>query len=265
MPILPSRPLPLAENVLSARRRKALLLSVLFVAFGGAFGAGTFWLARQAWRERVVWSRGSEGRLLKLGGKVETTSKLGLDLFYDYRLEVVYADASGATRPAKVEFETLWKPIDTSARASIRYLADDPGHPVLSWPIEAGAWRWGMPILIAALTLLFASAAIATPRVQARAAASLRAAAEDGEEVLYPVLSVGNYKGTWTVRYETSPGVKATASGPDAPLVVERDGRQHVVALRSPRGGPPVVVPADLALFAFDAATREAIASRLRS
>jgi hypothetical protein len=265
MGILPARPLLLAENVLSARRRKALLLSAVFIVFGCAAGAGTAWFARQAWRERVVWSRGAEGRLLKLGGKVETTSKLGIDFFYDYRLDLVYADASGVSRPAKVEFETVWKPIDTSAPASIRYLSEDPEHPVLSWPIQAGGFRWGLPLLLAAIALLFGCAAVATPRVQARAEAALRDAAQDGEEILYPLLSASSYKGNWTIRYETSPGVKATASGRDAPLIVEREGRQHVVALRSPRATSPVLVPADLAVFAFDLTTRQAILERIRA
>jgi hypothetical protein len=259
MGILPPRPLPLAEQVLTARRRKALLLAALFVAFGAGFGAGTGWFFREALRERTVWQNGEEGQLLELGGKVETTSKFGIEFFYDYHLDVVYASASGTPRSAKVEFGTVWKPIDDKAPARIRYLAADPEHPTLSWAIDAGLSRWGMPLLMAGLTLMFLLAAMSTPRLQARAQASLRAAAEDGEELLFPLLSVASHKGTWTVRYEPAPGTKATLSGPDAPLVVEHDGRKHVVTLRSPRATTVVLVPGDLAVFAFDAATRDEI------
>jgi len=265
MDILPPRPLLLAENVLAARRRKARILSALFVLVGCAAGAGAFWSGKQAWRERVVWSRGAPGRLVQLGGKVQTTSKLGLKLFYDYRLDVVYADASGVSRPAKVEFETVWRPIDTDAPASIRYLSEDPAHPTLSWSIEAGGYRWGMPLLATGLVLLFFAAAISVPAVQARNESSLRAVAEDGEEVLFPVVSISSYKGTWTVRYESAPGIKASASGSDAPLVIEREGQKHVLALRSPRARAPVLVPADLGVFAFDLQVREAIVKRIRS
>jgi hypothetical protein len=254
----------LAETVLSARRRKARILASIFLVFGCACVAGAAWFSRLASHERAVWLQGSEGRLLKLGGKVETRSELGVKLFYDYRLDVVYADAEGTERATKVEFETVWKPVDTKAPASIRYLAADPAHPTLSWAIDAGGWRWGMPALMAALALLFLFAAISAPRMQARAEASLRAAAEDGEEVLHPLLSLSSYRGNWTVRYESAPGVKATASSRDAPLIVEREGRKHVVALHSPRSRAPVLVPEDLRLFDFDADTREQIGQRVR-
>ena len=264
MGILPARPLPLAEKVLSVRRRKARILAAVFVVFGCACVAGAVWLSRVAAHERTVWLQGSEGRLLKLGGKVESRSELGVKIFYDYRLDVVYADAQGTERAAKVEFETLWKPVDTKSPASIRYLATDPSHPTLSWSIDAGGWRWGMPALIAGLALLFLFAAISSPRMQARAESSLRAAAEDGEEVLHPLLSVSSYKGNWTIKYETSPGVKKTASSRDAPLIVEREGRQHVLLLQSPRSSKPVLVPGDLSVFDFDMATREQIGQRVR-
>lgn len=264
MEILPPRPLPLAESVLSARRRKARRLAAAFVALGCACGAGAFWFSHDAFRERAVWSQGDEGRLLKVGGQVKETSELGIKLFYDYRLDVVYADISGAQRKARVEFETIWKPVDTKAPASIRYLSADPEHPTLSWAIEAGGYRWGMPALIAGLALLFLFAAISTPRMQARTEDRLRAAAEDGEEVLFPVLSLHSYKGNWTVRYQPAPGTKATASIREPPLLVERLGRKHVLALRSPRGGAPALVPEDLSVFAFDAATLEQIRQRLR-
>jgi hypothetical protein len=146
----------------------------------------------------------------------------------------------------------------------VRYLPADASHPVLSYAIDAGVARWGQPLLMAALVVLFLVGAVSSPRVQARAQAALRAVAEDGEELLHPLLSLRHYKHNWTARYETAPGVSATASGPDEPLIVVRDGRRHVLALRSMRTSAHVLVPADLAVFAFDAPTREAIAQRVR-
>src|SRR5258708_18540617 len=153
MSILPARPLRLAESVLSARRRKALLLAGLAALVGAGFWAGCFWLGSEVWRERKVWQRGEEGQLLSLKGKVRTSSKLGVDFFYDYDLDVVFADAAGARHSGKVEFGTTWKPVDTSRPASLRFLREDPAHPVLSYAIEAGFPRWPFPAVAAPVRL----------------------------------------------------------------------------------------------------------------
>src|SRR5262249_29984958 len=150
---------------------------------------------------------------------------------------------------AAVEFDTFWKPVDQGGGGELHYLPEDPQHPALSYSIDAGLYRWGLPILLCLMGLLMPAGGTLLPRQEGERAGLLREVAEDGEEVLYPLLRASSYRQTWTVVYETSPGAKATWSSSDEPLIALRDGKQHVVALRSPRSGTAVLMPKTLAVF----------------
>jgi len=265
MGILPPRPLPLAENILASRRHKAALLGAFVALVAVGLGAGSWWLGGEAWHERKVWREGETGRVLSLKGKVVAESYVFVEMFYEYDLQVVFADVAGAQHAVNVKFGTTWNRVDDSKPAQLRYLPGDPDHPVLSYSVEAGFARWALPAMLAALGILMVFGAFHMPRANARTEAALREAAQDGEEVLYPLLTVTHYKSVWTVRYEASPGVKATSSGPEEPLIAVRDGQRYVVALRSPRGAKPVLIGAELLVFELGLAERAAIAERLKS
>jgi hypothetical protein len=264
MGILPPRPLKIAESHLAVRRRTARGLTVVVVLAGAGFSVGSWWFGREVLRERKVWREGQEGRVLSMSGQVNTESWVFIDMSYEYDLKVVYADVAGVQHAANVKFDTFWKQVDSSRPAGLRYLAADFDHPVLSYAIEAGFTRWVMPLLMGACALFMLVVGPTMPRFHARKEAALRLAAEDGEELLLPLVSATPFKKAWTVFYEPSPGVKVRDSLPEEPLIVVRDGKKYVVALRSPRGGKPVLMGAELLAFELGLAERNAIAERLR-
>jgi hypothetical protein len=258
MGILPERPLRVSEPFFAARRKRLLILELALALLSIGCAVAAVWLTRTAWRERVVWQTGVEGRLLSSSGKLLTTSKFGVTVFYDYRLDVAFADAKGLRHAAHVEFETLWTPVDQRSPLSLRYLPADPSRPTLSWAIDAGGWRWGMPIMTWVMLAVFVLGGFETYRRQMGRERALREVALDGEEVLFPLLSVSRYRQTWTVRYERTPGFSVNAHEPAPPLITLRDGKQYLVALRSPRGGDPVLLPEDLRMFEISATDRAA-------
>jgi hypothetical protein len=258
MGILPERPLRVSEPFFAARRRRLLFLELALALLSIGCAVAAVWLTRTAWGERVVWQTGVEGRILSFSGQLHTTSKLGVTVFYDYRLDVAFADAAGGRRAAHVEFETLWTPVDQRRPLSLRYLPGDPSRPTLSWAIDAGGWRWGMPILLWVMLAVFVLGGFESYRRQMGRERALREVALDGEEVLLPLLSVSRHRQTWTVRYERTPGFGVNAHEAAPPLTALRDGKQYLVALRSPRGGDPVLLPEDLRVFEMSAIDRAA-------
>jgi hypothetical protein len=238
MGILPERPLRVSETFLAARRRRLFILELAIALLSIGCAVAAVWLTSTAWRERVVWQTGVEGRVLGISGKLETTSKLGVTVFYDYRLDVTFAGAEGAQHAAHVEFETVWTPVDQRWPLSLRYLPADPSRPTLSWAIDAGGFE--------------------SYRRQIGRERALREVALDGEEVLFPLLSVSRHRQTWTVRYERTPGFGVNAHEGAPPLTALRDGKQYLVGLRSPRGGDPVLLPEDLRVFEMSADDRAA-------
>jgi len=254
----PSVRCALSEPFFAARRKRLLILELALALLSIGCAVAAVWLTRTAWRERVVWQTGMEGRLLSSSGQLHTTSKFGVTVFYDYRLDVAFADAAGARHAAHVEFETLWTPVDQRWPLSLRYLPADPSRPALSWAIDAGGWRWGMPIMIWVMLAVFVLAGLESYRRQIGREGALREVALDGEEVLLPLLSMSRHRQTWTVRYERTPGASVNAFEAAPPLIALRDGKQYLVALRSARGGDPVLLPEDLRVFEMSASDRAA-------
>src|SRR2546430_8850310 len=89
MALLPaSRPLELDPRALAQRRLRNFGVTAVLVAMGAAFCAGSVVSARQVIGERLLWSRGTQGKLVHLSGRGGETQKLGVTLFYDYDLDV---------------------------------------------------------------------------------------------------------------------------------------------------------------------------------
>src|SRR2546430_16714933 len=88
MALLPaSRPLELDPRALAQRRLRNFGVTAVLVAMGAAFCAGSVVSARQVIGERLLWSRGTQGKLVHLSGRGGETPKLRVTPFYDYDLD----------------------------------------------------------------------------------------------------------------------------------------------------------------------------------
>ena len=250
MGLLPPRPLRLDSKVLSRRRLKKTALAAFVGVVGLGFTVGCVFFAREVLEERRLWNQGTEGRILNYSGRVEESRLLFLTFAYDYKLDVSWMDARGARRNGPSRFSLMFKPIAKDDEPSLRYDPSAPDRFVLSWAALGGFPRYGWPLFFAALALLMVGGAIAMVRTERQRARALRMCAEDGEEVLGRVEKTWQYKGTHHVHYRLPDEPKLRKYQGDAPLILEREGGQHVLLLRSPRAPDALyLVEADLRSF----------------
>lgn len=234
---------------------------------GGGFATGCFFFTREVLEERSVWEHGVAGQIVNLSGEVTERSKLGITLFYEYELHVEYLDREGGTHRGKSEFDLLWSPLpEDSPDPTLRYDPQSPDRFVLSAPIEAGLSRWGMSILMGTLGALMLGALVPTFRNHQKKMRWIELCAEDGEEILAPLISATRVQGNITVKYslpDRSKPVDDVLTG--EPLILTLEGGPHLVVLRSPRDlESHLVIPVDLAPFTIAPETREEILKKAR-
>lgn len=266
MSLLPPRPLRLDERALRVRRLKKLALNAFVLAVGLAFCGGAVWFTRELLAERALWDRGTEGRVLQLSGKVQEHGKLGLTFFYDYQLDVRWADVQGQEHVGKTSFTRMFKAVpDRDPGLALRYDPSAPDQFVLSWAAKGGLARDGMPMMCAALGLLMLLGTVAMVRGERHRSETLRICAEDGEEFLCRVEKMWEYKRSHHVHYRLPDDGRLRKYVGDRPLVLVRDGVRHVLALRSPRApDAPFLVDADLSSFELSRDERTRIFDALR-
>jgi hypothetical protein len=266
MALLPPRPLRLDSRALARRRLRKLGLNALVAGVGLAFSVGAVFLTREVLGERALWDRGAEGRILRLSGKVEETQKLGLTFFYDYDLEVRWADAQGRERDGKTSFLRMFKAVAEGEAPALRYDPMTPDRIVLSWAAQGGLPRNGAAIVCGALGALMLVGAIAMVRTERQRMEALRVCAEDGEEVLCRVEKAWEYKGVHYVHYRLPDDDRLRKYEGAAPLLFVRDGVQEVLALRSPRApDAPFLVEADLRSFDLSPEVRARVGNSFRT
>jgi len=266
MALLPPRPLRLDSRALAARRLKKMALNALVAGVGLAFSVGALFLTRELLGERALWDRGAEGRILRVSGKVEESQKLGLTFFYDYDLEVRWADGEGREREGKTSFLRMFKAVSEGEAPTLRYDPTAPDRIVLSWAAQGGLPRNGTAIVCGALGVLMLLGAIAMVRTERHRMQALRICAEDGEEVLCPVEKAWEYKGVHYVHYRLPDEGRLRKYEGDAPLLFHREGVQQVLALRSPRApDAPFLVEADLRSFDLSQDERSRIGNAVRT
>jgi hypothetical protein len=259
MAILPSRPLLLDQAYLGRFTRRTWFSFALMLLLGVGCSFGSFIYTRECLEERALWAAGTPGRVRSISGEVEETGRLGVTLIYGYKLDVEYVDAQGDPHRGRSEFDLVWSPLRGDVtKADLRYDPMQPDRFVLSSPIEAGLPRWGMPLLTTALGLLMAFGLYENRRSHSRTLRGFTMAAEDGEEILAPLLSLQNVKGTFHIVFRM-PGLErpVKCAIDKAPLRVTRDRTPHVVVLRSPREPEAfAIVRETLEPFAFDPETK---------
>ena len=119
----------------------------VLVLMGGGFCFACFNEARQIFNERLLWARGTPGRLVHVSGRVEETQKLGLTFFYDYDLDVKWLDAQGQQHSGKTSFGRTFRGIGKHEQARLRYDPTAPEAFVLSWAAQGGLPRFGLALL----------------------------------------------------------------------------------------------------------------------
>jgi uncharacterized protein DUF3592 len=264
MALLPPRPLPLDSRAIARRRLKKRALAALAAGIGVAFSVGTVFFTRELLGERALWDRGAEGRILRLSGKVEESQKLGLTFLYDYELDVRWADVQGRERDGKTSFLRMFKAV--SEAPALRYDPAAPDRFVLSWAARGGLPRSGMAIVCGALGAVMLLGTIVMVRSEQQRTEALRVCAEDGEEMLCRVEKAWEYKGAHYVQYRLPDDGRLRTYEGDAPLIITRDGVQHVLALRSPRApDAPFLVDADLRSFDLSQEERARIGNAVRT
>lgn len=264
MGILPSRPLLLDPVALGRERRRALLLLLLVGGVGAGFAAGALIWTQQILEERALWDRGVEGTITSFSGQERQTSKLGVTLLYDYDIKVEYLDAEGNPHQGRSEFELFWSPLERERDATLRYDPADPERFVLSSAIDAGLPRWGLVIMCTVLGGFMLLGAVAAIRNHRRRQRWLALCADDGEEVVAEVVSMTEQQGNFTVKYSLPEGGKPRSDTlAVAPLIVEREGKPHVILLRSPRDPESrIVIGMDFSPFAIDPETQLSVLER---
>lgn len=266
MALLPPRPLRLDSRALSRRRLKKMALAAFIGAIGLGFCVGCAFFTRELIEERRLWNQGTEGRVLQYSGKVEESRILGLGFAYDYKLDVVWLDAKGKQRKGSTSFSRMFTRIPKDDDPGLRYDPSAPDRFVLSWAAQGGLARDGMAIFLGALGLLMVAGTVSLVRVERRRLQALRMCAEDGEEVLGRVEKAWQNKGTHHVHYRFPDEPRLRKYQGDAPLLVERDGAQHVLALRSPRApDAPFLVEADLRSFELSPEERARIVGAVQT
>jgi hypothetical protein len=264
MAILPPRPLRLDARGLASRKLRRTALALFVGAVGAAFCAGTVFLTRQLLDERALWDRGTGGRVVRLSGKLEKWQKLGLTFFYDYALDVSWADDQGRVHEGKSSFEWMFKGVPESDTPELRYDPAAPDRFVLSWAAHGGLPRDGMAILCAALGALMLLGTIAMIRGERHWLELLRTCAEEGDEILCRVEKAWQHKGVHYVRYRLPDDGRLRKYQGEQPLTVLSEGAQHVLALRSPRApDSPFLVAADLRCFELSQDERARIGKAL--
>jgi hypothetical protein len=257
---LPRRPLQLDPHALAQRKLRNLALVAVLVAMGAAFGAGCFVSAQQIVSERILWSRGTLGRVVHLSGRVEETQKLGLTLFYDYDLDVKWVDAQGHQHSGKTSFGRTFRGIGKREHARLKYDPAAPERFVLSWAAEGGMARAGLMLICALLAGAMLVCARALVKVERERLALLYMCAEDGEELLCPVQKTWSQKGIHYLKYRLPDDERVRVYRGEAPFLVARDGELHALALCSPRApSSPYVVEADLRPFELPVEVRARI------
>jgi hypothetical protein len=250
MGLLPPRPLRLDSKALSRRRLKKTALAAFVGAMGLAFLGAAAFVARELIEERQLWNQGTDGRVVEYSGNVEKSQFLGLTIIYDYKLEVHWIDASGSRRKGSTRFSRMFVGIPQDDEPRLRYDKSAPERFVLSWAAQGGLARYGTAIGCLALGLLMVLGAISLVRSERRRTRALQMSAEDGEEVFGRVQKTWQYRGTHYVHYRLPDDPKLRKYQGDAPLILMRDGAQHVLLLRSPRApDAPYLVEADLRAF----------------
>ncbi|HKC60341.1 MAG TPA: hypothetical protein VKB92_09655 [Myxococcales bacterium] len=251
MALLPARrPLELDPHALAQRRLRNFGVTAVLVAMGAAFCAGSVVSARQVVQERVLWSRGMQGKLVHLSGKVEETQKLGLTLFYDYDLDVKWLDSQGRQHSGKASFGRTFRAVGKREPPRLRYDPENPDHFVLSWAAQGGMPRAGVALLCGLLGGLMLLGARTLAKIERRRLELLQMCAEDGEEVVGEVEKAWSHKGIHYLRYRLPDDMRVRKYQGDAPFVFAREGALHVLALRSPRApDAPFLVEADLRSF----------------
>ena len=259
MGILPPRPLRLDPIALTRRARRHVLMAGLILAVAAGMCAGCAWLGREILRERALWRSGVPGRVLSLRGKLQSTDFL----FNDYDLEVLWADAGGRQRSGKTSFLITGMKVDAQSVPGLRYDPADPSRIVLSWAGESGVPRAALPLLLGAFGLFLLFAFPFHLREERRKLELLRLCAEDGEEVLPQLVGLTVYKGIWSIRYRMPDDLAVRkASAREAPLVLQRNGEQRLLGLRSPRAPERIyLAQADLKPFDFSDEERTRIAA----
>jgi len=262
--VLPPRPLRLDSRALGSRRLKKGLLALFVAVVGASFGIGSAIFTRQLLGERALWERGTGGKIVHLSGKVQEWQKLGLTIFYDYALEVSWADGQGQVHDGKTSFERMFKGVPDGETPELRYDPAAPDRFVLSWAARGGLPRNGMAILCGALGLLMLLGTLAMVRQEKRWVELLRICAEDGDEMLCRVEKAWQYKGVHTVQYRLPDDGRLRKYEGEQPLIVVRNGVQHLLALRSPRApDAPFVIGADLRCFELSHDERARIGAAL--
>jgi hypothetical protein len=263
MALLPrARPLQLDPRALAQRRLRNFGVIAVLVAMGAAFCAGSLVSGRQVVEERVLWSRGMQGKLVHLSGKVEETQKLGLTFFYDYDLDVKWLDAQGHQHSGKTSFGRTFRAVGKREPPRLRYDPTAPDRFVLSWAAQGGLSRAGIALLCSLLGALMILCARTLAKVERRRLEVLRMCAEDGEEVVGEVEKTWSHKGVYYLRYRLPDDGRVRKYQGDAPFVFAREGALHVLALRSPRApDAPLLVEADLRSFDLPVEVRARVLS----
>ena len=232
---------------LAKERRNARLLAALLGLFGLFLVYPCSELVRDTWNDYRVWRNGAPGQVLDYSGNERTRGPLGIPLFHSYELDVTYEDAQGRSYVGKTQFDRLFIGVDNEAGPQLRLDPQNPERFVLSWAVELPRWLSALVFLL--MPLAIGLSALWLLRTERRRRELVTLCAEDGQEQLHPLQGVSEHRGLYKVTFSVE-GTKHTETLQRAPHVVEQDGAQHVVVVRSPRApGQLRVVESDCSPF----------------
>lgn len=194
---------------------------------------------------------------------------MGLVKFYDYDLKVAYTDSDGRQYSKPLKVESMLKAMDQTNEPGVKFDPKNPENFVLSWAIDLGWARWSWLGFKWLLILTCGGLLALIIRGGTRTLWSARSAAAKSDEVLLeveriePFLVNGSHHGQFVVHYRLPDGSSRNVTM-HPPLVLEREGKQHVVALL-PLDKPQnaVILEENLMPFAFNSGEEATIRQRV--
>lgn len=268
MPFVPPRPLKVKVGF----SLWSIVGGALMVAVG--FGAGVGYLMWQ-WHEaqdllatQERWERAVPTEA-EVGGEVQSR----MFIFDDYNLEITYLNPKGDTLAADYSFSTLMGGPDIDSEVAVRFDADKPELPVVSWAVESWGARWRAIVFMVGAGLLIAFSFIFLGWAALRKWRAVSLAGASSVEVHCPVLESkvqkANGQSTLEILYEVPSDMqvplgargkklKAVFRLPQRrPLFADAEGSMVVVLVSQVHAKVPVAMTSDLHPYTLDPAQQE--------
>ena len=228
--------------------------------------------ARKLMDATALWQTGTDAEDASVEGH-ETSHNFILN---SYRLNVEFADQTGALHKGKVDFDSLFASVDQKAPVHVKYDPQNPDRFAFSWMIDMKATAWASIAFMSLIGLGIGLLCLVVARQLLQKLAAARRAAVDAVESSVAVVKIvemrknGRATGMMKYKYDTTDAAGKTkrrevlfnVKKQQAPIYFDQAGSRMFV-LQPPAPHQPVVLRNDFYPFAVSEHDRPALLARL--